>query len=434
MKKEKQTIKQKVLKMKFKRPSGIIAWAYQFLTRFVMKKYHPHIEVVDSMKDCKGPCFLIYNHLSRVDHYYCCVAAWPKKVNIVAGYNEFFRSHLHTVFKLNHVIPKKNYTNDLISIKGMKAIVKKNGCISLAPEGMSSIYGTNQPIINGTGHLLKHHKIPVYFLENRGQYLTTTKMCLDERYGQTYSRLTLMFTPNDLEKLTAEEIEDKINLAFKHDEYEWQKEHHIKWKNKGGLANNLDTLCFKCPKCGKEMVMNTDNNTIECSVCHNKALINDYYEFVPTEGSIFPESPSKWVETERVSVIKEIRENPSYSFTEKVKIGYLPDNEYLKHQKTSKLCGEGTLTIDHEGVHYKGTKLGENIEFTLDYKTVYSPVIVTDTTHFAWYVDGEFIEFFPERKGANGKILLLVEEMHRLHVNTWKNFPWNEWMYEGYEK
>ena len=33
-----------------------------------------------------------------------------------------------------------------------------------------------------------------------------------------------------------------------------------------------------------------------------------------------------------------------------------------------------------------------------------------------------------------GKVLLLIEEMHRYHFNSWKNFPWNDWMYEGVER
>ena len=49
--------------------------------------------------------------------------------------------------------------------------------------------------------------------------------------------------------------------------------------------------------------------------------MDDYYEFHPYEGSIIPESPSKWVLWEREQVIKEIRENPEFSFSEKVKIG-----------------------------------------------------------------------------------------------------------------
>ena len=29
---------------------------------------------------------------------------------------------------------------------------------------------------------------------------------------------------------------------------------------------------------------------------------------------------------------------------------------------------------------------------------------------------------------------ILVEEMHRLHVNAWKNFPWFDYLYEPYKK
>jgi hypothetical protein len=43
---------------------------------------------------------------------------------------------------------------------------------------------------------------------------------------------------------------------------------------------------------------------------------------------------------------------------------------------------------------------------------------------------GDFYEFTPEIP-AVGKMLLLTEEMHRLHVNEWKNFPWNAFMYEN---
>ena len=48
---------------------------------------------------------------------------------------------------------------------------------------------------------------------------------------------------------------------------------------------------------------------------------------------------------------------------------------------------------------------------------------------FSFYVNGEYYDFFPEERVV-GKILLLVEEFHRYHENVWKNFPWNDYMYE----
>ena len=43
-----------------------------------------------------------------------------------------------------------------------------------------------------------------------------------------------------------------------------------------------------------------------------------------------------------------------------------------------------------------------------------------------------YFDVFPKHKTV-GKFCLLVEEMHRYHVNFYKNFPWNDHMYEGLE-
>ena len=129
-------------------------------------------------------------------------------------------------------------------------------------------------------------------------------------------------------------------------------------------------------------------------------------------------------------IIDEIRQDPDYSYSEHVKVGYLPPDHYLTKMKTSEDCGEGTLTLDHKGIHFRGTKLGAPWSFDLSYAIIYSLIIMTSTAKFSFYVGSEFFEFTPDRP-AVGKLLLITEEMHRYHYNTWKNFPWNDWMYEG---
>ena len=44
----------------------------------------------------------------------------------------------------------------------------------------------------------------------------------------------------------------------------------------------------------------------------------------------------------------------------------------------------------------------------------------------------KYIEIFPKNPTV-GKFTLLVEEMHRSHVNYYKNFKWKDYMYEGME-
>ncbi len=431
MAKKERSLRKELANRKYKIPNRLYYWTYHFLMAgIIAKKYRPRIVVKDSISDCDGPCFLIWNHLSRLDHAFVMQAAYPRPINIVAGYSEFFRSHLHTVFKMMNIIPKKIFTNDMLSLRGMNSIIRQGGCVAFSPEGMSSIYGTNQPIVPGTGRFLKHFRIPVYFLFLKGSYLTSTKVCLDERYGRVEGELSLLLSTEDLDRMTEEEIDNKINEACHFDDYEWTKKERIKWKHKTGMCTALTDMGYRCPRCGAELQLMNDPDEIRCKVCGNGFTVNDYYDMVPLDDScVVPESLSKWVAWEREIAIKEIREDPEYSFTANVTLGDMPDDHYMKNYATTEPCGRGRFTVDHKGVHYKGTRHGKDWSFDMPYELVYSLVIMTSTAKFGLYVDGEFYEFMPDIPCV-GKILVLTEEMHRLHVNEWKNFPWNDYMYK----
>ncbi|MDR3038536.1 MAG: 1-acyl-sn-glycerol-3-phosphate acyltransferase [Candidatus Adiutrix sp.] len=149
-----------------------------------MKKLNVSFKLNIDPKDYKKPFILICNHASRLDYIYASVALLPLTLNYVAGYNEFFRSHLAFLFRLMQVIPKKNFVSDLYAIKSMKRVLDGGGRVALFPEGMSSISGTNQPCAIASGKVIKHFNVPVLRLMIKGGYLTSTKYCLDDRPGR----------------------------------------------------------------------------------------------------------------------------------------------------------------------------------------------------------------------------------------------------------
>lgn len=436
MKKEKITIAKELAQRKYKINSSLVWGAYQIAANFptMLPKYHVTYKVIDDPRKEKGPVFIIWNHLSRRDYLFLKKLISPMKYSVVAGYNEFFRKKFASVFKMVNILPKKNFTNDPNGIRAINSIIKQGGSVAFAPEGMSSIYGHNQPIVPGTGRFLQFYRIPVYFMKLEGSYLTSHKTDIVDRPGKVNATMSLLFSPEDLKKMSPQEIEDKINLAFKHDDYEWNKEAKVKFKTQNRAAYNLETICYKCPKCGKDMIMVGEGNKLYCKECGNGVEIDEYYNFhLLHKGDQAPVSPSAWVDWERETVIKDIRKDPNYRFECNCKVGELPEYEYIKDKDASSvLCGEGKITIDHDGMHFVGKKHGEDWSWTLDYKTIFSLVITNDTTATGMYVDEQFYEFFPDTK-CIGKMLLIVEEMHRLHVNTWKNFPWCDYMYKGTE-
>ena len=58
--------------------------------------------------------------------------------------------------------------------------------------------------------------------------------------------------------------------------------------------------------------------------------------------------------------------------------------------------------------------------------------MTVDLSNFAIFINGEYHEFYPKDRVV-GKAIMVTEEMHRLHINNWKNFKWFDYMYEGKE-
>ncbi len=421
--KEKQTLQQKLAARKLQKPPALI---YRILVTALrvlfQKKLGVTIEHEIDLKNYPGPYIVVGNHASRLDYLYATMAFYPHTLNFVAGYNEFFRSHLAFIFRLMQVIPKRNFVPDTYTIREATRILKKDGRIVLFPEGMSSISGANQPCALGSGKFLKHFKLPVLMLKISGGYLTSTKYCLDERPGKVAVTVSELLSPGEIAKLSADEIQAKLDEALYHDDYEWNKQARVSFEAGGRVAHNLHTLLFWCPRCHEEFGMRGEGNTISCKRCGNGAMMNDYYELIPLDEScVIPNTPKEWFDLQRRHVYRLVK-NKEFVLREKVRLGVLPKYEYLKNQETSQIVGEGELTLDHSGFSFSGTREGQPFSFHIEPKQLPTFGMCTDITRFYTFVENEFLEFFPETQSVE-KWFLAAEEIHRLAGGQWRNFP-----------
>lgn len=432
--KEKKTIQQKLSMRKVKTPNKFIWFLLsKLIVPILAHKFHPSYVIKDDINRVKGAKFLVFNHQSRMDYLWAVQMSYPTTLNFVIGYNEFFRSKFSFLFNLLHFIPKKNFTTDIPSIKQMNSILKQGGTVCFSPEGMSSIAGGSQPIVPGTGKFFKHYGVPVFVSKSRGAFLCSHKVCLDERPGKVGAELFCLFTPEQLNELSEKEIEDKLNEALWNDDFEWNKSKHYKYKTFGRVTSHYEDLMYRCPKCGAELQMHTHDNIIECKACGNGIEVDDYYDLHPLhEGDVVPATPSMWVNEERREEYLRIKNDPNYSLSCDVELRELPKYKLIKSNDTGIPCGNGIVTINHDGFHFNGTRHGEPFDFTLTYDKFWTLVIVTDCTFTGLYVDGEYLEIHPN-KPIIGKMLLMVEEFSRFHYNVWPNFPWMDWIYKENE-
>lgn len=421
--KEKQTLQQKLAARKLKQPPALIYRILVIVLRLLFqKKLGITIKREVDLKEYKGPYIVVSNHASRLDYLYAVMAFYPHTLNFVAGYNEFFRSHLAFIFRLMQVIPKKNFVPDLYTIRETSRILKSGGRVVLFPEGMSSISGANQPCAIGSGKFLKHFGLPVLMMKIEGGYLTSTKYCLDERPGRVDVTISEFLSPEQIKSMSADDIQAKLDEELYHDDYEWNKREFVSFEAGGRVAHNLHTLLFWCPKCNKEFTMRGEGDTIRCSSCGNGAMMNDYYELIPFDDDcVIPETPSKWFDLQRRHIYLAVKDK-AFQLKERVRLGVLPKYEYLKNQDTSVIVGEGELTLDHSGFSYSGTREGKPFSFHIEPKQLPTFGMCTDISRFYTFFENEFLEFFPESQSVE-KWFLAAEEIHRLAGGQWRNFP-----------
>ena len=428
MSKEKLTIDQKLARGKAKQASPILYGVLKYLVArpILAKGYGFKKNFITDFRKEKGPYILISNHASRADYVFN--SAWLKpRFTFVLGYNEFFRSHLAPLMNMLHNIPKRNFTADYHTMKLISEHLKKGHSISIYPEGMSSIGGMNQPVTVGTGKFLKHFGVPVYYSVIKGGYLSMPKFNCVDRKGTVEADLDIMFTPDDLKKLTPQEIEDILNEKLFHDDFRWNKEKQYHYDAKGKIAEGLETLLYKCPSCGEEFKMEvTGGDTIRCTKCGNAAKVDDTYMISPVGDSKIPEFISTWYNWQRDELRKEILANPNFKMTEKVKLGNLPDYKYLKDKATSIVVGEGTVTISRNGFEYIGTRNKEPFSFHLSTDEVPTFGMCTDITRFYTFFNGVFMEFYPIGENHVMKFFMAAEELHRANGGKWQDFKFDK--------
>ena len=141
-----------------------------------------------------------------------------------------------------------------------------------------------------------------------------------------------LFTPEQLEQMSAEEIQDTLNRELAHDDYLWNRHTRAAFKGKGEMAKSLGDLLYLCPKCGGLYTMRGEGDIIRCAACGNGAHVNEYYDLIPLdETCVIPETVSHWYALEREKAKAEVLKE-DFAYSEPVKLGVLPKVKRVEKQ------------------------------------------------------------------------------------------------------
>ena len=330
-------------------------------------------------KDIKGPAFVVATHTCDQDHIISALTLYPLRPTYVVS-DHFMRDpKTARLLKLMKVIPKKMFSADVSTIISIMRAKNENAVIVIFPEGRLSCYGRTLPITEGTAELIKKLGINLYSWKAEGAYLTFPKWREpgENRCGRINSSVKLLLTADEIKEKSVSEIKEITANAIRNDDELAMDGVEYKFD---AMANGLDKILYKCPKCQKEGVISAEGNTVKCE-CGLEATLDNYYKL---HGAPF-ERVNDWFAWQQNSIDTECEHLEA-----KVKLGCPGEDGFMDEN-----AGEGEAYIDKDVFRLRGTLHGEAIEFSISPEKI-GAFPITPGRHFDIYHHGKLIYVYPQ--------------------------------------
>ena len=154
--------------------------------------------------------------------------------------------------------------------------IKEGGNVCIFAEGARSWDGVTAPILPSTGKVIKKAKCGLVTYKIVGGYFASPNWSTkNTRRGFVHGAPVNVYTKEQLEELSIDEINEIIRRDLYEDAYERQVAEPKKYTGKN-LAESMENLLFICPSCGKVDTIRSAGDTVSCSECDFRFRYNQY--------------------------------------------------------------------------------------------------------------------------------------------------------------
>ena len=325
-------------------------WLIWILSKIMLigKKYK--VEKIN-MEGLKPPYMVLSNHMAFIDFELTAMATFPHRVNNVVALDGFHQRPW--LMELIGAIGTRKFTNDIHLVKSIYKSLRRGDVLCMYPEARYSPAGVTSYIPDSVGMLVKRSKVPVVAIVHRGNYLYAPFWNFrQKRKAPLHTTATQILTPDDIAKMSVEEINARIREALTYDDYAYQKEEGILIKEPF-RAEGLHKVLYQCPHCMAESKMATEGAELFCTECGKRWYLEENGSLRALEGETEFERVPDWFLWEREQVKKQI-ESGEYSFSDEVDVYSQPRCWRFDH------LGAATLSHDPEnGFVLEGEFRGE---------------------------------------------------------------------------
>lgn len=308
------------------------------------------------LQGCRPPWLVLATHHGFVDFYVTPLALFPHRANYISELEGFVGKEW--LYRQVGCLCKRKFTTDLSLIRNIRHVVQHNrDSIVIYPEARYCNVGTQSRLPESVGKLAKLLGVPVVVLRMQGNYLRAPIWNLHTRWRvPLQAELRLLFTPEQLETATVQEINQAIAAAFVYDDYRYQQQNRIAIAA-SDRAQGLHLALYRCPACGGEYTIGSAGAQLFCRRCGKRWELDPYGWLHALSGATeFAHIPD-WYEAQRAQVQAELAAG-SYRSEAPVRVQALPNARGFIE------LGEGWVCHDARGFRLTFTEGGQPRELT----------------------------------------------------------------------
>lgn len=266
------------------------------LGKYLIRKFRVECSQ-EKIRNLKPPYLILANHVTNWDPFLLSNYV-DSPVHFVIS-DEQYRYPVRRFFLKYFVggIPKTKFVSDLVTVKNILKLVKKNCVVGIFPEGGRNWDGVTEKILPSTAKLVKSLKIPVVICILEGAYLSHPRWALHNRAGKIHIHFKHVLTADQIQAMSTAQIEDALNELLAYNEYARQAKKQIPYRGIK-IAEKLERFLFTCPQCHAIGTMLSQEDRFCCGACGYGVIYTETGYFQPTSQSakdkLFFSEPYSW--------------------------------------------------------------------------------------------------------------------------------------------
>ena len=281
----------------------ILGFGKVFVLPFLYRKFHVETEKMPGK--IKDPSLIVFSHGCNFDQF-AVIRGVPPYKRYIASDALVRDKKMRLAFGLvnNFIFRRKGEKGDNV-VNSAVVTIQKGIHVAMAPEGGETLNGvTNRPRPR-TGEMVKRMNCGLVTFQIVGNYFTKPPWGLTRaKDGKIFGHVVGIYSREDVQKLSEEEINDLIYKDLYINQYEWQKEHMIPYEREN-RAEFLEYVLYICPKCGEIGHLHSKGDTFRCDCGYTVDL--DVYGFFQGEDSVF-DNVYDWDMWQRERVLERMEE------------------------------------------------------------------------------------------------------------------------------